>query len=128
MTGNVEPGLPPFSFPNLTPTVGNHTYTLPEVVEELGVGIFIIPTVAVLANVAIAKAFSKFLFSFERFICQFFLSMSWRNSLTNLIEVFSWNCTHSIQSIQTFLIIFCSYIFTCYFYLSFNHFYLLKEC
>lgn len=34
---------------------------MPEVAEELGVGIFIIPTVAVLANVAIAKAFSKYL-------------------------------------------------------------------
>uniref|UniRef100_A0A1B6HCB9 STAS domain-containing protein n=1 Tax=Homalodisca liturata TaxID=320908 RepID=A0A1B6HCB9_9HEMI len=53
----VQPGLPPFRFPNLTPVLGNHTYTVPEVMEELGMGIVILPTIAVLANVAIAKAF-----------------------------------------------------------------------
>lgn len=60
LAGEVEPGLPPFRFPNLTPTVDNRTYTVTEVVSELGPGIAIIPTVAVLANVAIAKAFSQY--------------------------------------------------------------------
>ncbi|XP_054284171.1 sodium-independent sulfate anion transporter-like [Macrosteles quadrilineatus] len=57
LSRGVKPGLPPLAFPNLTPTFNNHTYTVTETVEELGLGIFIIPTVAVLANVAIAKAF-----------------------------------------------------------------------
>lgn len=128
MTGNVEPGLPPFSLPNLTPTVGNHTYTLPEVVEELGVGIFIIPTVAVLANVAIAKAFSKFFISNISFLILFIIK-SWRNSLKVLTELFSWNCILNIKSILTYFWIFGCFIFLLFDYnLLFNYFYLIKEC
>lgn len=54
---SVDSGLPPIKFPPLTPTFENHTYTVTEVVNELSPGYIVIPIVAVLANVAIAKAF-----------------------------------------------------------------------
>ncbi|EDW80686.1 uncharacterized protein Dwil_GK11435, isoform A [Drosophila willistoni] len=46
--------LPPFAF-----EYGNRTYVFTDILHELGSGIVVVPIVAVLANVAIAKAFVK---------------------------------------------------------------------
>lgn len=54
------PGLPPISPPPFSTHQGNVTYTFPEMCSQLGWGIIVIPLIAVLANVAIAKAFGKF--------------------------------------------------------------------
>lgn len=62
-TGDIKPGLPPFSLPsfsiNRTDDVTNSTVYLnfPEICSELGAAIGLIPLIAILEQVAIAKAF-----------------------------------------------------------------------
>lgn len=75
----VDSGLPPIKFPPLKPTFENHTYTVTEVLDELSPGYFVIPVVAVLANVAIAKAFSKY----------------WKNITQFNIALTGFSCSHS---------------------------------
>ncbi|KAK9500658.1 hypothetical protein O3M35_001883 [Rhynocoris fuscipes] len=58
-TKHVESGIPNFQLPPIKSEIGNQTYTFIEMVPELGSGYIIIPVVAVLANVAIAKAFAR---------------------------------------------------------------------
>lgn len=58
--GTVEPGMPEVSLPPFEIDYHNRTLSFTEVCAELGSGIIVVPLVAVLANVAIAKAFSKF--------------------------------------------------------------------
>lgn len=58
LSAHVEPGIPSFNLPPFHFTHGNTTYTFFHIIGELGSGIFVIPVVAVLANVAIAKAFA----------------------------------------------------------------------
>ncbi|KAJ8977102.1 hypothetical protein NQ317_003656, partial [Molorchus minor] len=58
LTGPVPKGLPNFSFPPLSAQFGNETVGYSEMVRSLGSGIIVIPVVAVLANVAIAKSYS----------------------------------------------------------------------
>lgn len=57
--GKVEPGMPEVSLPPFQIDYHNRTLSFTEVCTELGSGIIVVPLVAVLANVAIAKAFSK---------------------------------------------------------------------
>ncbi|XP_076258857.1 sodium-independent sulfate anion transporter-like isoform X2 [Rhynchophorus ferrugineus] len=59
LTGVVPSGLPSISFPPLYATVNNQTVNVLEMVKDLGSGMILIPVVAVLANVAIAKAYSS---------------------------------------------------------------------
>lgn len=47
--------LPPFAF-----EYQNRTYVFTDILHELGSGIIVVPIVAVLANVAIAKAFGAY--------------------------------------------------------------------
>ncbi|XP_059051591.1 sodium-independent sulfate anion transporter [Achroia grisella] len=58
LSGYVEPGLPSLALPPFSVTSGNHTLSFSEMVHELGSGLLMIPFVMVLANIAIAKAFS----------------------------------------------------------------------
>ncbi|KAJ8953922.1 hypothetical protein NQ318_019162 [Aromia moschata] len=58
LTGPVPKGLPGFSLPPLSAKFGNETVGYMEMVKSLGSGLIVIPVVAVLANVAIAKAYS----------------------------------------------------------------------
>lgn len=51
-----EASLPPFQI-----EYHNRTLSFSQVCAELGSGIIVVPLVAVLANVAIAKAFSKWI-------------------------------------------------------------------
>ncbi|XP_022917078.2 sodium-independent sulfate anion transporter-like [Onthophagus taurus] len=59
LTGNIPAGLPPLSFPNTTTIHNNQTINLHEMILNLGSGTIVIPLVAVLQNIAIAKAFSN---------------------------------------------------------------------
>ncbi|CAK1596664.1 unnamed protein product [Parnassius mnemosyne] len=59
LSGSVEPGLPVVSLPPFSTVVGNRTVGFMEMTKELGSAIFMLPVVMVLANIAIAKAFSE---------------------------------------------------------------------
>uniref|UniRef100_A0A182P7M5 SLC26A/SulP transporter domain-containing protein n=1 Tax=Anopheles epiroticus TaxID=199890 RepID=A0A182P7M5_9DIPT len=63
LSGKVEPGIPGFEWPvqGATVTDGgtNRTVSFLEITGELGSGLLLVPLVAVLANVAIAKAFAS---------------------------------------------------------------------
>ncbi|XP_046733752.1 sodium-independent sulfate anion transporter-like [Diprion similis] len=59
LTGPVRSGLPEFSLPPFSTQVGNRTLTFLEMCSELGSGIVLVPIIAVLGNVAIAKAFAS---------------------------------------------------------------------
>ncbi|XP_026470654.1 sodium-independent sulfate anion transporter-like [Ctenocephalides felis] len=58
LSGKVQAGLPPFGPPPFEANVGNRTVTFVEMCSDLGSAIIVVPLVCVLANVAIAKAFS----------------------------------------------------------------------
>ncbi|KAI5652189.1 sulfate permease family domain-containing protein [Phthorimaea operculella] len=59
LTGEVKPGLPTFSAPPFSATVGNHTYTFMEMASNLGSAIFVVPLLSILENIALAKVFSE---------------------------------------------------------------------
>lgn len=61
LAGDVKPGLPAFQMPAFSITNGTDTTTFSEMIHTLGYGIIVVPVVATLANVAIAKKFCKFL-------------------------------------------------------------------
>nr|CAD7402686.1 unnamed protein product [Timema cristinae] len=54
----VKPGLPPFQPPPFTATVGNTTYSFLDMTSSLGSALFVVPLLAILENVALAKVFS----------------------------------------------------------------------
>ncbi|XP_017774580.1 PREDICTED: sodium-independent sulfate anion transporter-like [Nicrophorus vespilloides] len=58
IAGKITPGLPEFKLPNFSTTNGNETVSFVEMINTLGSSIIVLPIVAVLANVAIAKSFS----------------------------------------------------------------------
>lgn len=57
--GKVKSGIPDFTPPPFTQRVGNETYTFADMCYHYGFGILVVPFVAVLTNVAIAKAFGE---------------------------------------------------------------------
>ncbi|XP_073844812.1 sodium-independent sulfate anion transporter isoform X2 [Musca autumnalis] len=59
LSSKVSSGVPHFKLPPFSFESGNRTYGFFEICSELGSGLFVVPIVAVLANVAIAKAFVK---------------------------------------------------------------------
>ncbi|KAG5882266.1 hypothetical protein JTB14_014963 [Gonioctena quinquepunctata] len=58
ITGSVPKGMPDFGFTPLSARFGNDTVGFTEMIASLGSGVIVVPVVAVLANVAIAKAYS----------------------------------------------------------------------
>ncbi|XP_055699169.1 sodium-independent sulfate anion transporter-like isoform X2 [Phlebotomus papatasi] len=58
LSGKVEPGIPTFQLPPFNIDYHNRTLNILEICSELGAGIVVIPLVAVLMNVAIAKSFT----------------------------------------------------------------------
>ncbi|XP_071444272.1 sodium-independent sulfate anion transporter-like [Hetaerina americana] len=58
LSGQIDPGFPPVQPPPFSTTYGNVTYNFGSMASELGTGILIVPVVSVLANIAIAKAYS----------------------------------------------------------------------
>uniref|UniRef100_A0A1I8MAX6 SLC26A/SulP transporter domain-containing protein n=1 Tax=Musca domestica TaxID=7370 RepID=A0A1I8MAX6_MUSDO len=59
LSSKVTSGLPQFKLPPFSFESGNRTYGFFDICSELGSGLIVVPIVAVLANVAIAKAFVK---------------------------------------------------------------------
>lgn len=57
LTGPVRPGLPSFGLPPFSTQANNQTFTFAQMCSELGTSIVLVPIIAVLGNVAIAKAF-----------------------------------------------------------------------
>lgn len=57
LSGKIEEGIPEFRLPPFTIETENRTLGFLEICGEIGSGIIVVPLVAVLANVAIAKAF-----------------------------------------------------------------------
>ncbi|PZC86485.1 hypothetical protein B5X24_HaOG209204 [Helicoverpa armigera] len=59
LTGTITAGLPAVRPPAFETTVGNTTYTGGDMLSHLGSGLAVVPIVAILSNVAIAKAFGE---------------------------------------------------------------------
>ncbi|XP_077294159.1 sodium-independent sulfate anion transporter-like [Arctopsyche grandis] len=59
LTGKIVSGLPSVGLPNFKTILGNETYTFTMITSHLGSGILVVPLIGIIANVAIAKAFSK---------------------------------------------------------------------
>lgn len=59
LTGDVKSGLPEFKVPPFSTVIGNTTKTFPDMLGDLGSSVFLVPVIAVLGNVAIAKAFAS---------------------------------------------------------------------
>ncbi|XP_075231787.1 sodium-independent sulfate anion transporter-like [Lycorma delicatula] len=59
LTDSVVSGLPVFKMPPVYSQVGNVTYTFTDMIKTIGPGMFILPLIAVLENIAMAKVFSK---------------------------------------------------------------------
>ncbi|XP_008197201.2 sodium-independent sulfate anion transporter [Tribolium castaneum] len=59
LTGTVRPGLPDFRAPPFGTTLHNRTVGFGEMVADLGTSVILVPIIAVLGNVAIAKAFAS---------------------------------------------------------------------
>lgn len=60
LTGYVKPGLPAFKPPPFSATVNNHTYDFIEMTSNLSSGMFVVPLLSILENIALAKAFCKY--------------------------------------------------------------------
>ncbi|KAF5289787.1 hypothetical protein FQA39_LY03704 [Lamprigera yunnana] len=59
LTGSIKAGLPTFHPPPFSTNLNNRTVYFGEMITDLGSSIFLVPVIAVLGNVAIAKAFSS---------------------------------------------------------------------
>lgn len=59
LSSKVSSGMPQLKLPPFNFEYNNVTYGFTDICRELGSGLIVVPIVAVLANVAIAKAFGK---------------------------------------------------------------------
>ncbi|XP_075230948.1 sodium-independent sulfate anion transporter-like isoform X2 [Lycorma delicatula] len=59
LTGHVQSGLPPFRLPPFQEVNGNRTVSFPEMFNNLGVGVIVIPLISILESISISKVFSK---------------------------------------------------------------------
>uniref|UniRef100_A0A146M5W7 Sodium-independent sulfate anion transporter n=1 Tax=Lygus hesperus TaxID=30085 RepID=A0A146M5W7_LYGHE len=59
LTGTVDSGLPPLELPPFSMKKGNETMSFVQMTEEMGSALIVVPLIAILENIAIAKAFAK---------------------------------------------------------------------
>ncbi|KAK7870326.1 hypothetical protein R5R35_003714 [Gryllus longicercus] len=59
LTGYVKEGLPIFQPPPFSTTVNNRTYNFIDMATQLGSATFVVPLLAILENIALAKVFSE---------------------------------------------------------------------
>lgn len=59
LSEKVDPGLPEFKLPEFSVIKDNTTIGFVEICSDIGSGLILLPLVSILANVAIAKSFSK---------------------------------------------------------------------
>lgn len=85
LSGKVEPGVPSFEVPPFSMQFRNETMGFVEMCSELGTGIIVIPLVAVLANIAIAKSFCEYIVHFLS-ICRLF-RVEWVDERRMVIEL-----------------------------------------
>lgn len=81
-TGTVQAGLPNIGLPPFSTTIGDKTYSFVEMCEELGSSVILVPVIAILGNVAIAKTFCKYL---TEFLSSYYLKYTLNLKLYNLI-------------------------------------------
>lgn len=60
LTGFVKPGLPQFSPPPFSTKVDNTTYNFIDMTSSLSSGIVVVPLLAILENIALAKVFCTY--------------------------------------------------------------------
>lgn len=60
LSSKVSSAMPSFKLPPFAFEYQNRTYVFTDILHELGSGVILVPIVAVLANVAIAKAFGAY--------------------------------------------------------------------
>lgn len=61
LSEKVDPGVPSFQLPDFSVEHNNKTIGFIEICSDIGSGLILLPLVSILANVAIAKSFSKFI-------------------------------------------------------------------
>ena len=66
LSGKLQSGLPPFQHPPFQTILANQTLDFTAMCTELGSSIVLVPVIAVLGNVAIAKAFGEWQSSEDR--------------------------------------------------------------
>ncbi|XP_064006819.1 sodium-independent sulfate anion transporter isoform X1 [Pogoniulus pusillus] len=59
LTGSIPQGLPPFQLPHFSMATPNGTIPFQTMVEDMGVGLAVVPLMGLLETVAIAKAFAS---------------------------------------------------------------------
>ena len=59
LTGKIAKGLPPFKPPAFSETKGNVTITAGEFIQNIGVGLVVVPLMGFLESIAIGKAFAR---------------------------------------------------------------------
>lgn len=58
--GFVKPGLPTFSPPPFSTTVGNTTHDFLDMTSTMGTALLVVPLLSILENIALAKVFCKY--------------------------------------------------------------------
>ncbi|KAK3867068.1 hypothetical protein Pcinc_027431 [Petrolisthes cinctipes] len=59
ITGYVEPGIPHASLPPFTSESNNQTIPFTEIISDIGIGVVMVPFIAILDHIAIVSAFAK---------------------------------------------------------------------
>ncbi|XP_045606141.1 sodium-independent sulfate anion transporter-like [Procambarus clarkii] len=59
ITGYVEPGIPYASLPPFSTEINNQTITFPEIMSDIGIGVAMVPFIAILDLIAIVSVFAK---------------------------------------------------------------------
>ncbi|NXF87733.1 S2611 protein, partial [Eubucco bourcierii] len=59
LTGSIPQGLPPFQLPHFSMATPNGTIPFQSMVEDMGIGLAVVPLMGLLETVAIAKAFAS---------------------------------------------------------------------
>lgn len=59
LTGFVEPGIRPFALPPFSIEANNQTITFTDIMSDVGVGVVMIPFIAILDQIAVVSAFAK---------------------------------------------------------------------
>ncbi|KAK7067954.1 hypothetical protein SK128_001813 [Halocaridina rubra] len=59
LTGYVQSGIPPISLPAFSTTINNQTVTFSEMVSDIGLGVVMVPFIAILDDIAVVSAFAK---------------------------------------------------------------------
>lgn len=55
----MEPGIPPASLPPFSTENNNQTIPFTEIMSDIGIGVVMVPFIAILDHIAIVSAFSK---------------------------------------------------------------------